>query len=266
MSDVDTGRFPDGTFTPAPGAAAGPALLKKQTRMETVLILRHGEQALLSLIIPLGMLVGLSLVPILDLEDPVQRVLPLTLAVAAMSAGFTGQAIALGFDRKYGALKRIGASGLPKWGIISGKVGAVAIVVTIQFALILATAVALGFRADFIHVLLAYLFTMLGAASFSTMGLLMGGTLKGEVILALANIVWFALMGVAALVAVGPAMAPALETALTFIPSVALTQGLISLLDGPGVGLLFPILVLLGWGFLCGAAAVRLFRFEAPRS
>lgn len=261
----DSGRFPAGTFTPDPGAAPPASLFRDQTRMETVLILRHGEQALLSLIIPLGMLVGLSLVPILDVVDPVARVLPLTLAVAAMSAGFTGQAIALGFDRKYGALKRVGASGLPKWGIISGKIGAVAIVVTIQFVLILATAIALGFRTDFPHVIFAYLFTMLGAASFSTMGLLMGGTLKGEVILALANIVWFALMGVAALVAFGPEMSPVLENILTVVPSVALTEGLTTLLDGGG-NILPASLVLVAWGIVCGAAAVRLFRFEAPRS
>ncbi len=42
--------------------------------------------------------------------------------VAVMSTAFTGQAIAVGFDRRYGALKRLGATPLPRWGgIIAGK-------------------------------------------------------------------------------------------------------------------------------------------------
>lgn len=35
---------------------------------------------------------------------------PGILALAVMSTAFTGQAIATGFDRRYGVLKRLGAS------------------------------------------------------------------------------------------------------------------------------------------------------------
>lgn len=254
-------RFPEGTFAPAPRRAPMARVLVAQTRLESALVWRHGEQMLLTMIIPLAMLVGFTLVPVLERPDPIVTVFPMVLAIATMSAGFTGQAIAVGFDRRYGALKRIGASALPKWGIIAGKVGAVAIMVTAQFAIFSAVALALGYRAQVGAFVLAYVVTMLGTASFTAMGLLMGGTLGAELILGLANLIWFILLGAATFVAVGPELGDAATAALTLLPSVALTEALITAFGG---GLAwFPLAVLVAWGVLCGAAATRLFRFEA---
>ena len=42
------------------------------------------------------------------------------MSLAVISTAFTGH-IAVAFDRRYGALKRIGATALPVWGIIAGK-------------------------------------------------------------------------------------------------------------------------------------------------
>ena len=39
----------------------------------------------------------------------------------------------------------------------------------------------------------------LGTATFAAMGLLLGGTLKAEVVLALANLLWFVFAGLGAL-------------------------------------------------------------------
>lgn len=256
-----TGRFPAGTFTPSPKRAPTGALLASQTKLESKLIWRHGEQMLLTMIIPLAMLVGFTLVPVLDDPDPISRVFPMVLAVATMSAGFTGQAIAVGFDRRYGALKRIGASALPKWGIIVGKAGAVAIMVTAQFIIFSLVALALGFTAPVTGFLLAFAITILGTFTFTAMGLLMGGTLGAELILALANLIWFVMLGAATFVAVGPDLPVAAEAALTLVPSVALTESLRIAFDG---GLAwYPLVVLVAWGLACTAAASRFFRFEA---
>ncbi|AGL26940.1 putative unidentified antibiotic-transport integral membrane ABC transporter [Mycobacterium tuberculosis CAS/NITR204] len=46
---------------------------------------------------------------------------PVIMALAVISTAFTGQAIAVAFDRRYGALKRLGATPLPVWGINAGK-------------------------------------------------------------------------------------------------------------------------------------------------
>ncbi|MBV7295423.1 ABC transporter permease [Corynebacterium sp. TAE3-ERU12] len=263
MSTPSSTRFPEGTFAPNPGSAPMLKVLIAQTRMELALILRHGEQALLSMVIPLAMLVGFTVVPVLEMDDPLATVYPMVLAVSAMSAGFTGLAIAVGFDRRYGALKRVGASGLPRWAIIAGKTLAVAGVVTIQFGLMTATAIALGYREHVGLVLLAFVVTLLGAAAFAAMGLLMGGTLAAELILALANLIWFVLLGAATLVAVGPELPDAATTALSLLPSVALTQALIGVL---GDGVVWPyLLVMVAWGALCAVLATKLFSFDSPQ-
>ncbi|PKZ40670.1 multidrug ABC transporter permease, partial [Kytococcus schroeteri] len=101
-------------------------------KIESLLFLRHGEQQLLSMVIPLGLLIGLTLIPGDDASHAVTRIFPMALAIALMGAGFTGQAIAVAFDRRYGALKRIGAAGVPTWALIAGKVVAVCIVVLLQ--------------------------------------------------------------------------------------------------------------------------------------
>ena len=44
------------------------------------------------------------------------------MALAVMSTAFTSLAIATGFERGYGVLKRLGASPLPRSGLLLGKV------------------------------------------------------------------------------------------------------------------------------------------------
>ena len=54
-----TTRFPEGTFAPAPKRAPMGRVLASQTKLESTLIWRHGEQMLLTMIIPLAMLVAI---------------------------------------------------------------------------------------------------------------------------------------------------------------------------------------------------------------
>ncbi|MGZ6790949.1 MAG: multidrug ABC transporter permease, partial [Mycobacteriaceae bacterium] len=103
-------RFAAGTFTPDPRPAVPSRMLLAQGRLELILLLRNGEQLLLTILIPITLLIGLTLLPIVDLPEPrVSSVVPGVMALAVMSTAFTGQAIAVGFDRRYGALKRLGA-------------------------------------------------------------------------------------------------------------------------------------------------------------
>ncbi|MEJ5919814.1 MULTISPECIES: ABC transporter permease [unclassified Corynebacterium] len=258
---MSTTRFPGGTFTPSPVRAPIGRIIASQTKMEATLILRHGEQLLLTLIIPMAMLVGFTIVPVLDDPNPLQRVFPMVLSVAVMSAGFTGQAIAVGFDRRYGALKRIGASALPKWGIIVGKCCAVAIVVTLQFLLFSAVAIALGFSASVGAWLMAFIMVLVGTATFTSLGLLIGGTLGAELILGLANLIWFILLGAATLFAVGPELSSPVEFGLKLLPSVALTDVITQAFATRMAW--HSLIVLVVWGIVSGVLATRLFRFEA---
>ncbi|QGU04653.1 ABC transporter permease [Corynebacterium comes] len=260
MNDtVTTTRFTPGTFTPAPKRASTLRMVAAQGRMETVLFLRHGEQQLLSVIIPLAMLLITARLPLLGEDTTIQETLPMVLAIATTSSGFTGQAIALAFDRRYGALKRTGASGVPASTIISGKVIAVAVMAGLQTLLLGVSALLLGWRAEPLGVLLGVVVLFVGVAAFTALGLLMGGTLSSELVLALANLIWVVLVGVLGWVLWSQGLGAA--GWYTAIPSVALASGLTLAFDGAVPWL--EGLVLLAWATVASAAAVRWFRFEA---
>ncbi|AWT26182.1 MULTISPECIES: ABC transporter permease [Corynebacterium] len=253
------GRFAPGTFRPGPSRAPAVQMLKSQAKIETLLFLRHGEQQLVSLVIPLGMLVIFSLLPLTGLDDPVDSVYPMTLAVALMGAGFTGQSISVAFDRRYGALKRIGASGVPTRILIAGRIAAVLAAVVTQLVVLTAVALVLGWRPDFAGALPAAAFLIVGAAAFTALGLLLGGTLSSDLVLALGNTVWFLLMAAAVVTVLDPALPVPLTVALDVLPSVALTHGLLEAAAGGFDG--GALLVLVVWGVGGTLAALRWFSF-----
>jgi ABC-2 type transport system permease protein len=259
--DLSTNRFPAGTLTPAPRPNKRATMLAAQTRLELILLLRNGEQLLLTMLIPITLLIGLTLLPFGDLgTDRVDQIVPAVMMVAVMSTAFTGQAIAVGFDRRYGALKRIGATALPKWGIVAGKSAAVLIVVVLQAVLLGLIGAALGWRPEPAGLLLGAVVIALGTATFATMGLLLGGTLKAEVVLALANVLWFVMLGVATVVFASDDLPTAVSVLARLIPSgamaVALEDALRDSIDWFGVA------VLVAWGLICGFLATRFFRFH----
>ena len=260
MTGGTTARFGPGTFTPGPKPNAPHRMLAAQTRLELILLLRNGEQLLLTMFIPITLLVGLCLLPLGNLgEHRVDTVVPAVMMVAVMSTAFTGQAIAVGFDRRYGALKRLGATALPKWGVIAGKSAAVLIVVVLQAVLLGAIGVALGWRPTIGGLALGAVIIALGTVTFAAMGLLLGGTLKAEIVLALANIAWFVMLGIGSVVFASDDLPGALHFVARLVPSGALAETLRSALaesiDWVGIA------VLAVWAVVCGWLATKLFRF-----
>lgn len=251
-------RFPGGTFKPAPGRGRPLRMLAAQTRIETLLIIRHGEQALLTLIIPIALLIGISIIHIGDLPEPrVNSVMPRILALAVMSTAFTGQAIALGFDRRYGVLKRLSATALPRWTLISGRVLATLLVVALQAVVLGVTALLLGWSPALFGLLPGVGLLVLGTLAFGAAGVLVGGSLRPEIVLALANAIWFVLLLAGGLALPAADLPGPLSAIAGFLPSGALAEALDAVLvhgAPPGVQ---PILVLLAWGVACGATALR---------
>ena len=253
-------RFAPGTFTPRPRAASLPAILVAQSRMELVLLLRNGEQLLLTMFIPITLLVGLCLLPLdtglgASTAERATTFVPAIMTVAVMSTAFTGQAIALGFDRRYGALKRLGATPLPRWGIIAGKSIAVTLVVILQAIIIGGIGLAFGWRPSVLGLVLGAVLIAIGTVTFSGLGLLLGGTLKAEVVLALANLLWFAMVGVGSLVVLGDRVPEAAQWIARCVPSGALTEALTQATAGSVD--LFGIGVLLAWAAVAAVLAVR---------
>ena len=171
-------------------------MLAAQTGAELKLPLRNGEQVLLNLVIPLGLLVVLTLLPFVSVDGADTRAeragffVPGVLALAVMSSAFTGQAIATGFERQYGVLKRLGATPLPRSVLLLAKTLGV---LAVQLLQLVAASPASGSRsagtrrATRCSVLLL---VALGTAAFSGLGLLLGGTLPGLTTLAAANLLW----------------------------------------------------------------------------
>lgn len=261
---MTSSRFSPGTFNPAPQRVSMGRMLWVQGRMESLLVLRHGEQVLLSIIIPVAILIGATRLAARTGEHSAaaadgQVLFAMVLAVAATSAGFTGQAISLAFDRRYGALERAGASGVPSWAIIGGKIISVAVMVIVQVAILSAVALLLGIRFPASGLLVALGVLALGVIAMSALGLALGGSLPAEIVLAVANLVWFVLLGAVGWSAYTDQLfQPGAEI---FIPTVAMAHSLVTALAGqlPLTGLA----VLALWAAAASIFARKVFRFSA---
>lgn len=257
----DPTRFDAGTFTPDPRPAPVGRMLAAQFGLELKLLLRNGEQLLLTMFIPITLLVGLVLLPLGPSfgANRAETFVPAIMALAVISTAFTGQAIAVAFDRRYGALKRLGATALPVWGIIAGKSLAVVTVVFLQSILLGSIGFCLGWRPSVGGLALGAVVIAMGTVTFAALGLLLGGTLKAEVVLAVANLLWFVFAGLGALTLDAGMVPDAVEWAARLTPSGALTETLSHALT-PAVDW-FGIVVLVCWGAVASAAALRWFRF-----
>lgn len=185
-------------FTPAPGAAPYAQMVRAQATMEARLLVRNGEQLLLAVVVPVLVLVGAVLGADrlgLDLSSPAVDVFtPGVLALAVMSSAFTSLAIATGFERRYGVIKRLGASPLPRSGLLLGKVLALAIVMVAQMIVIGGVGLALGWSPAWGGVPAALVGVLLGTFAFAGLGMLVAGVLRAEATLAAANLVYLLLM------------------------------------------------------------------------
>ena len=252
-----------GALAPRPGAAGTGRMLATQTRAELILLLRSGEQVLLTLVIPLGLLVVLTKVDFVTVPGSRDRVgffVPGVIALAVMSTAFTGQAIGVGFERQYGVLKRLGATPLPRSVLLLAKTLAVLAVELLQLALIAVVGRMVGWHphGSFATVVLL---VVLGTAAFSGMGLLLGGTLRGLTTLAAANLLWFVLLVLGGVLFPLSKLGGA-EPLLQLLPTAALSHGLRTVLQ-QGTGLpARDVLALAGWALASLAAASRFFRWE----
>ncbi|MEV8125707.1 ABC transporter permease [Streptomyces sp. NPDC085944] len=252
-----------GTYAPRPGAAPLGRMIAAQAVLETKMLLRNGEQLLLTVIIPTLLLVLFSSVDIIDTGagEAVDFLAPGILALAVMSTAFTGQAIATGFERRYGVLKRLAASPLPRWALMTAKTASVLVTEVLQIVLLTVIAFALGWSPQG-NPGAVLLLLVLGTAAFSGLGLLMAGTLKAEATLAAANLV-FLLLLVGGGVIVPPDKFPdAAQDVLGLLPISALSDGLREVLQHGASMPWGDLGILAVWAVAGLAAAGKFFRWE----
>jgi ABC-2 type transport system permease protein len=262
VTDTDT-AYATGSFTPAPGSAPLPRMIRAQALLETKMLLRNGEQLLLTVVIPALLLVLFSAVDIVDTGKgrSVDFLTPGILALAVLSTAVTGQAIATGFERRYGVLKRLGASPLPRWALMTAKTCSVLVTEVLQVALLVVIAFALGWspHGDPLSVVLLLL---VGTAAFSGLGLLMAGTLRAEATLAAANLVFLLLLVGGGVIVPMDKFSGGVQSVLKLLPISALSDGLRDVLQH-GAGVPWGDLGILAvWAVVGLAAAGRFFRWE----
>jgi ABC-2 type transport system permease protein len=246
---------------PDPAAPARRRVLA-QARFDVRSMLRNGEQLLLTIVLPLLVLVGLTESDVVDLGAGrrVDLATAGVLGLALISTSFTGQAIGTGFDRRAGLLRLLGTTPLGRGGLVAGRVLAVLAVQLVQVALLGAAGFALGWSPAGAGLLPAAVAGVLGTAAFVCLGLLLAGTLRAEATLAVANLVWVLLLAGGGVVLASDRLGPA-GAVVELLPSAALGDALRTSLGGGG----WPwgdLLVLVLWAVAAAAACARWFQWD----
>ncbi len=235
-----------------------------QAGWEARLLLRNGEQLLLTFVIPIALMLGLGLTSLMPDSYGANRsaqALATVLTVSVISAAFTSLAIATGFERRSGALRFMGTTPLSRVDLLIGKALATLIITLLSSAAVVATAFAIGWRPSS-TTLWTPLLILLGTAAFAGCGFALAGLFRAEAVLAIANGLFLVLILFGGVIIPASSLPGPMATLAPWLPSGALADGLTAaLVDGhsPAVS---SILVLIGW--LVGATAVsaRTFRWS----
>ena len=131
-----------GAGTPA-RPASWPAMAVALAAHEVRLGLRRGEALLITYVIPVGVLLVFSAFGPIGAaagEDPVNDLLPGAISLAVIGAAFVALAIATGFERQYGVIKRLGGSPAGTSVVVAAKSASVVLVELVQLVLLVGIA------------------------------------------------------------------------------------------------------------------------------
>ncbi len=236
-----------------------------QLRAELTLSLRQGEQLLVSMGIPLGILVFFSKVDVLPTGDhrrPIDFLAPGVLALAIMSTSLVSLGIGTGFERYYGVLKRLGTTPLGRGRLVAAKMAMVLVTEIVQFAILIPTGLALGFHPSGGGWPAVIAATILGTAAFAGLGLLMAGTLSGPLNLAACNGLYLILLVTGGMMVPFEKLPSALRHVSELLPAAALSDIMIGSLSPASHVHGGSWWVLSVWAVLLPALASWRFRWE----
>ena len=252
-------------LSPAAVPARPAARIRRHALIETRLMLRNGEQLLLALVIPLGLIVANAAVGA-RLGIAREPFIASVIALGLWSSGFTSPAITTAFERRYGVLERLVATPLRRADLLLGKAAMVGIIALGQ-ALVLAVAGLLAGwspRPTAGTSVIAVVTIAFGLVAFTGLALILAGTASAELTLALANLVY--LIGAAGglLVPLG-AFPDWSRPMLALLPTTAVAEALRAW-SGEAAGGPFPawsIVVTLAWAVIAVVLARKVFRWTS---
>lgn len=234
-------------------------------RLELLMMLRNGEQLLLTAVIPVGLLLFLSLTQVVEVggtttEERLEVVVPSMFALALLSTAFTSLAIQTGFERRYGVLRRVATTPLTRLDVLSGKAAAIAVIETVQVVVLASVGLALGWSPDPVGLVLAVPLLVIGSASLAALALLLAGVARAEATLALANLGYLLFAGVGVIVPLSTLPANAQRWA-ELLPATAVAESLrVATIEGRVAW--EEVLVMVVWGALAAIGVVKWFRWE----
>lgn len=232
--------------------------------MELALIVRNGEQLLVIIGIPLILLIFFSNIDVLSTgtQNTIDFLLPGILALAVMSTAMVSLGISTGFERSYSVLKRLGATPLGTSRLVLAKSLAVGAVEIVQCAMLLAIGVLLGWSPTATAWGLSVIALIFGTLAFAGLGLLMAGTLKAELNLAMQNGVYLILLLIGGAVLPVTSLPGPLRVIGYGSPSGALADVLRETLVGAGTHPQSSWIILCLWAIATPMFAARLFRWQ----
>ncbi|MGH9104866.1 MAG: ABC transporter permease [Acidimicrobiales bacterium] len=246
-----------------------------QAAAETRLTLRRGESLLLTIAIPVGLLAFLSLTKVLPRpSDDLSYLVPGILALAIMSTGMVSLGIATAFEREYKVLKRLGATPLGRPRLVTAKLASVILVELLQAGVIIGAGFALGWHigpsgasapggpGPALLSLAALAAAVAATCGFAGLGLLMAGRLRADIVLAVANGLWLALLLLGGMLFPLSRLPGAVRAVAEVLPASALAGALRASMGTGAAVTGHDWAVLGGWAVLAPVAAALSFRWE----
>jgi ABC-2 type transport system permease protein len=184
------------------------------------------------------------------------------LALAVIATGLVSLGIATAYERYYGVLKRLGATPLPRGGLLVAKALSIVGLEVLQVVILVAVAAGVyGWRPAG-NIGVAVLAFVLGTIAFAGLGLAMAGALRAEATLAGANALFLILLLLSGAILPLDHLPELLQGLARVLPAAALATALRDALTGASA---FPgaeFLVLAIWAVLTLAVAARTFQWE----
>ena len=233
-----------------------------QAAWESRLLLRNGEQLLLTIIIPVALLLVLAWTTVLPQSsspDALAASMATVLTVSVISSAFTSLAIATGFERRSGALRLLGTTPLSPAELLTGKAAATLVVTLVSSILVLGTGLALGWRPT-TGLAWMLLGVVVGIAACAPWGLALAGLLRAEAVLAVANAIFLGLLLFGGIMIPAASLPAWMAAVVPYLPSGALVDLLTSALVSADVAI-GPLLVLVAWSALGVLVSARTFRW-----
>ena len=231
------------------------------TRSELRVAIRDGEQLLLTAGLPVLLLIFFGLIDALPSgdRDQIDFLVPGILVVALLGTGFVRLAIALGFDRAFGAIDRYAVSPVTVADFLSSRALTAAVIAVAQLIVLTGVGAALGWRPSFHPGFVVVV--VLALAAFFGLGLALGSLAEGLRSLALANTIYVVLLLFSGVVFdLGELPGPVASAARLF-PTSAAAELLRSTTEA-SAGPVRDWLVLLAWAIAGPVLAVRTFRWR----